>query len=109
MPRRDITPPATEFFRRLFPFLRTLSLLMCAAAVLAFPAFAQIPIPNSAPPPPGLDPNAGKQGSSIKVDVSLVVLHTTVIDDRQRFVDGLKPENFPVFADTAEQNLSIFH
>ena len=81
---------------------------MCAAAVLAFPAFAQIPIPNSAPPPPGQDPNAGKQGSSIKVDVSLVVLHTTVIDDRQRFVDGLKPENFRVFEDKVEQKLSVF-
>src|SRR5713226_3305048 len=89
IPRPDITPPATEFFRRIVLSLRYISLLMCAAAVFACAAFAQIPIPNSAPPPPGQDPNAGKQGTSIKVDVNLVVLHTTVVDDRQRFADGL--------------------
>jgi VWFA-related protein len=89
--------------------LRHLALLLIfAAAVFAYPSFAQIPIPNSAPPPPGQNPNAGKQGSSIKVDVSLVVLHTTVIDDRQRFADGLKPENFRVFEDKVEQKLSVF-
>jgi Ca-activated chloride channel family protein len=82
--------------------------LVGAAAVLAFPCFAQIPIPNSAPPPPGQDSSIPKQGSSIKVDVSLVVLHTTVIDDRQRFADGLKPENFRVFEDKVEQKLSVF-
>src|SRR2546421_1456257 len=108
IPRPDITLPATEFFRRLFSPLRYLSLLICAAAVFSSAAFAQIPIPNSVPPPPGQDPNAGKQGSSIKVDVNLVVLHTTVIDDRQRFADGLKPENFRVFEDKVEQKLSVF-
>jgi len=82
--------------------------LICAAAVFASAAFAQVPIPNSVPPPPGQDPNTGKQGSSIKVDVDLVVLHTTVIDDRQRFADGLKPENFRVFEDKVEQKLSVF-
>src|SRR2546421_7517887 len=108
IPRPDITLPATEFFRRLFSPVRHTSLLICAAAVFASVAFAQIPIPNSVPPPPGQDPNAGKQGSSIKVDVNLVVLHTTVIDDRQRFADGLKPENFRVFEDKVEQKLSVF-
>jgi VWFA-related protein len=83
-------------------------LLVCAAAVFAFPCVAQIPIPNSAPPPPGQQSSIPKQGSSIKVDVSLVVLHTTVIDDRQRFADGLKPENFRVFEDKVEQKLSVF-
>jgi Ca-activated chloride channel homolog len=82
--------------------------LLCAAALFACPVFAQIPVPNSAPPPPGQDPNAGKQGSKLTFDVNLVVLHTTVIDDRQRFVDGLKPENFRVFEDKVEQKLSVF-
>jgi len=76
--------------------------------VFASAVFAQIPIPNSAPLPPGQDPNAGKQGSSIKVDVNLVVLHTTVVDDRKRFAEGLKPENFRVFEDKNEQKLSVF-
>src|ERR1700682_4171931 len=107
-PRPDITPPATEFSSSVLPSLRNLSLLICAAAVLASAAFAQIPVPNAAPPPPGQDANAGKQGLSIKVDVNLVVLHTTVIDDRHRFADGLKSENFRVFEDKVEQKLAVF-
>src|SRR5216684_4504196 len=108
IPRPDITPPATEFFRRLIPSLRYLSLLICAAAVFASATFGQVPVPNSAPPPPGQDPNAGKQGSKMIFNVDLVVLHTTVIDDRQRFADGLKSENFRVFEDKVEQKLSVF-
>ena len=42
------------------------------------------------------------------MDVNLVVLHTTVIDDRGRFADGLKQENFRVFEDKVEQKLSVF-
>src|SRR6266704_782933 len=102
------THPATDSRPRLFFSLRYLSLLMCALAVFTSAAVAQVPIPNSAPPPPGQGPNAGKQGSSIKVDVNLVVLHTTVIDDRQRFADGLKSENFRIFEDKTEQKLSVF-
>jgi len=56
------------------------------------------------PPPPG----SQQPGASIKVDVNLVVLHTTVLDDRGRFVDGLKEENFRVLEDKAEQKLSVF-
>src|SRR5229473_784621 len=112
IPRLAITPPATEFFQRRSFFIRALSLLVClvcAATVFAGPAFAQLPVSNPAPPPPpGQDANSGKQGSSIKVDVNLVVLHTTVVDDRQRFADGLKPENFRVFEDKVEQKLSVF-
>jgi VWFA-related protein len=62
-------------------------------------------LPQSQPTPPG---QASQQGGSIKVDVNLVVLHTTVIDDRGKFVDGLKEENFRVFEDKAEQKLSVF-
>ena len=58
--------------------------------------------------PPGQDGNTAKQGSAIKVDVNLVVLHTSVLDDRGKFVDGLKPENFRVFEDKVEQKLSTF-
>jgi Ca-activated chloride channel homolog len=52
--------------------------------------------------------DADKQGSKIKVDVSLVVLHTTVLDDRGKFADGLKVENFRIFEDKVEQKLSTF-
>src|SRR5437660_7307404 len=107
-PRPDTTPLATKSLRSLFRSLRYLCLLVCAVGLFAPPALAQIPVPSAPPPPPGQDANAGKQGSSIKVDVNLVVLHTTVLDDRQRFADGLKSENFRVFEDKVEPTLSVF-
>ena len=72
------------------------------------PVFAQdnpLNLPQAQPAPPG---QANQQGGSIKIDVNLVVLHTTVLDDRGKFVDGLKEENFRVFEDKAEQKLSVF-
>jgi Ca-activated chloride channel family protein len=82
---------------------------LCVLAFFASAASAQLPIPTQAPPPPpGTGVTSGKQGASIKVDVSLVVLHTTVLDDRQRFADGLKNENFRIFEDKVEQKLSVF-
>jgi VWFA-related protein len=85
--------------------LATLSfLLLCAAASFAQDNPLSLPAPQ--PPPPNQSSN--QQGGSIKVDVSLVVLHTTVLDDRGKFVDGLKEENFRVFEDKAEQKLSVF-
>jgi VWFA-related protein len=68
-------------------------------------ALAQIPTTPSAPPPPSA---GGGQESKIRVDVNLVVLHTTVLDDRGRFADGLKQENFRVLEDKVEQKLSVF-
>jgi len=105
--RPAITLRATSSsFRRFFPV--TVAFLALSALLLAiWPLAAQIPnVPNSAPPPPGQ--SAGGQEGRIRVDVNLVVLHTTVIDDRGRFADGLKQENFRVLEDKVEQKLSIF-
>jgi Ca-activated chloride channel family protein len=60
------------------------------------------------PPPPGQEGGTSPQGGRIKVDVNLVVLHTTVNDDRGKFVDGLTQDNFRVYEDKVEQKLSIF-
>jgi Ca-activated chloride channel family protein len=90
--------------------MRKLSLPLCALFLLATTALGQIPLPGPPPPPPppGATTNSGKQGAGIKVDVNLVVLHTSVLDDRGRFADGLKQENFRVFEDKVEQKLSVF-
>ena len=81
---------------------------MCALAWNVAPSLAQIPtVPGSQPLPPGQQPSA-PQDNKIRVDVNLVVLHTTVLDDRGRFADGLKQENFRVFEDKVEQKLSVF-
>jgi Ca-activated chloride channel homolog len=82
--------------------------VLCALAFGALHATAQIPVPNSQPLPPGQSPNSGSQDPKIRVDVNLVVLHTTVLDDRGRFADGLKEENFRVLEDKAEQKLAVF-
>ena len=82
--------------------------LLFAIAVFASPGLAQVPVSNPAPPPPPGQDNSGKQGAAIIHTVNLVVLHTTVLDDRQRFADGLKAENFRVFEDKVEQKLAVF-
>jgi VWFA-related protein len=72
-------------------------------------AFGQdnpLALPKSVPPSPNQGPD--QQGGTIKINVNLVVLHTTVLDDRGKFVDGLKEENFRVFEDKTEQKLSVF-
>jgi Ca-activated chloride channel homolog len=93
--------------------LRALAILLglfVSAALFSAPsAFAQdnpLALPKSVPPPPSQGPD--QQGGTIKVNVNLVVLHTTVLDDRGKFVDGLKEDNFRVFEDKAEQKLSVF-
>jgi len=81
--------------------------MVCAGALLlATPTFSQIPV--TPPPPPGQNTNASQEGARIITRVNLVVLHTTVLDDRQRFADGLKAENFRVFEDKVEQKVSVF-
>jgi Ca-activated chloride channel homolog len=83
-------------------------LTLCALALFVSPCFAQIPIPNVQPPPPDQSPDTHRQGSTIKVDVGLVVLHTTVLDDRGKFADGLKAENFRIYEDKVEQKIATF-
>jgi len=85
-----------------------LAVILCSLVFAASQASAQIPVVNPQPPPPGQNSSAEKQGSTIKVQVNLVVLHTTVLDDRGRFADGLKQENFRVLEDKVEQKLSVF-
>src|SRR3984893_4261791 len=107
-PKQATTRQATKFVLSMIRPLSHLTLVLCAMALFVSPCFAQIPIPTPQPTPPGQDVNAGKQGSRIKIDVGLVVLHTSVVDDRGKFADGLKPENFRVFEDKVEQKLSTF-
>src|SRR5579863_2399270 len=79
---------------------------VCALALSGLPALSQIPsVPSNQPLPPG---QQAPTDPKIRVDVNLVVLHTTVLDDRSRFADGLKEENFRVFEDKVEQKLSVF-
>jgi Ca-activated chloride channel family protein len=83
--------------------------LLFAVLFAASGSFAQIPVATPPPPPPpGQQGGTPPSGGRIKVDVNLVVLHTTVNDDRGKFVDGLTQDNFRVYEDKVEQKLSIF-
>jgi len=59
-----------------------------------------------APPNPPQEPQQGQY--KIQSQVSLVVLHASVLNDRSIFVPGLKQDNFRVFEDKIEQKLSVF-
>ncbi len=87
-------------------------LLTCFSVCLATLTMAQgqPPISTSTPPPPpGAPQESGSQGSyKIQSQVSLVVLHASVLNDRSVFVPGLMEENFRVMEDKVEQKLSVF-
>lgn len=85
--------------------------MLATLLLTSLSSHGQIPIntpPPPPPPPPGQDSGRSQSGSKIQVDVNLVVLHTTVLDDRGKFVEGLTQDNFRVFEDKTEQKLSVF-
>src|SRR5262249_16138897 len=90
----DTTRQATNPLRRIFatatfPGVSFAALMVISARAQEPSQPAQDPLApkNTQPAPPGQQQGPG---ASIKVDVNLVVLHTTVLDDRGKFVDGLK-------------------
>jgi len=103
--RLAITRPATKLGWFRLRLVSSLVLFFCAVLLLASYGAAQIPVQQPQPPPPNQHPN---KDSTIKIDVGLVVLHTTVLDDRGKFADGLKEENFRVYEDKVEQKLATF-
>ena len=79
-----------------------------AAGTLAFLAFAfcmelgaQVPASDNGPP-------RERGGFTLKVDVSLVLVEATVRDDKGRIVDDLKREDFHLFEDGVEQEITHF-
>jgi VWFA-related protein len=94
----------------LFATVRFTACLLFVLLICAGSALAQVPVQATAPPPPpGQAPAGSAQGSGkISLNVNLVVLHTSVLDDRGKFVEGLTQESFRVYEDKVEQKLSIF-
>jgi len=111
MPRRGTTLRTSSrgrlaFFVVTF-FLAAVSVLFVSAASAQQ---QQAPIsPSAQPPAPNAPPQEMPQGTyKIKSQVSLVVLHVSVLNDRSVFVPGLMEENFRVLEDKVEQKLSVF-
>jgi Ca-activated chloride channel family protein len=53
-------------------------------------------------------PQERDKGFTTRVEVDLVVVHTTVVDKNGHFTSGLKKENFKLYEDGVEQNISLF-
>src|ERR1700730_13320123 len=106
IPKPDTTLQPTE--RSLFSRVALTLPVLLVALGLAGAGIACAQIPSQPAPPPPTDPAKQQPGASIKVDVNLVVLHTSVLDDRGKFVEGLTQDNFRIYEDKTEQKLSVF-
>jgi len=80
--------------------------LSIAALIVACAA----PLLHAQRPSQPAPPRAPIEGPdySIKKDVSLVVLHVSVLNDRGQFVPGLKEGDFHVMEDKVDQKISVF-
>ncbi len=134
MPGRDITVPRNKQAATFFSLLKCLVWAGAALVLLARP-FAghaawkssqlqpdslqspstppQSPPPQSgaAPPPasPGQQPSSDTGTFVIRQDVDEVLLHATVVDDKQHIVTNLDRNAFTVYEDGKPQNIISFH
>ena len=85
--------------------------VLCAGVVSIAAHPQQNPQQNVQPPvPPPEAPPADSQDPRFKlnVEVELVNITATVLDEQGKYMDGLKLEDFQVFEDGAEQKISFF-
>lgn len=71
-------------------------------------AAAQVTIPQRPKPAPKKDQQPTGQRSNIRVDTTLILVPVTVNDPINRPVSGLEKENFRVFEDSVEQEITQF-
>ena len=112
MPGPVITPPRNKPLDIL--------VVMLLACALAF-AFAAAPAQSTSSPAPGASGGAQSSSSApqqpsdqtgtfvIRKDVDEVLLHATVVDDKQHIVTDLDRSAFTVFEDGKPQNIISFH
>lgn len=98
------------------------ALLLWIAVVAAYPQSRRVPpgggkqndraAPSPTPTPSTVEPqevsNTIDSGDVIAVDTSLVTIPIRILDRSNRFVGGLKKENFKVFEDNIEQEIAYF-
>lgn len=64
--------------------------------------------PTPTPTPGPDEPEAEDSGEIISVDTKLVTVPVRVLDRKNRFIGGLKKENFSIFEDNIQQELAYF-
>lgn len=82
-------------------------LLLCGAVLIA-PAIWGEPQGPVNPRPRPAEKNEPAPNANIRVDSNLVLIPVTVTDPLNRFVTGLEKENFKLFEDKKEQEISAF-
>src|SRR5438876_6451297 len=111
MNRRAITmPPKSELTMnaRNYVWIFTIVLLcvLCAGVVSIAAHPQQNPPQENTPAPPPNDPQDPR--FKLNVEVELVNITATVLDEQGKYMDGLKLEDFQVFEDGQEQKISFF-
>ena len=117
MPGRDITRQRNKTSR----VLLLLTLVLCLGRVTCVPGRAQEPASQNQSKPSGNEPSRSEsqedqsspdnsQGVFVfRKDVDEVMLHATVIDDKQHIITNLDRNAFTVFEDGKAQSIISFH
>ena len=106
MPELDITRPLSK---RTAVFLFFLLLLLAAATPAAVSVRVQSPPPTQSQSPPAQSPAPDENGTFvIRKSVDEVLLHASVVDDKQRLVTTLDKSAFTVFEDGKQQSIISF-
>src|SRR5262245_42340608 len=83
--------------------------LLCAVSVITAQYPPQQPPATPPPAPPGAAPDPAQDPRyRLNVNVELVNVTATVLDDQGKYMDGLKLDDFQVFEDGEEQKISFF-
>lgn len=93
----------------LFDMLSRISLsLILVLALLLPPTLAQDPAPPQKPVEQQGEQQKREPSDVISIDTTVVVLNVTVTDATEKYVRGLKPQDFRIFEDQAPQKISSF-
>jgi Ca-activated chloride channel family protein len=123
MPGRDITRRLNSLLQK--PAVRLFLLLafvICAGSLLRAPAQSQTPPPPAATPKPASPSDQAKDHQQkdqqkdsndsgvfvFRKDVDEVLLHATVVDDKQHIVTNLDKTAFTILEDGKQQNIISF-
>ena len=117
MPGRDIT----RQWNRTSKILLLLALVLCVGRITCVPGRAQEPAKQDQSKPSSSEPSStesqenqnspdNSQGVFVfRKDVDEVMLHATVVDDKQHIITNLDRTAFTVFEDGKAQNIISFH